>query len=134
MTLPLTVPDLVCVDDLDPNGNETKTDLETYAQDVFHQLIELPGSNPDDPDGGIGADQYLSGTIDQISKLPGIVENVLERDDRCDGCSCNIIDADPATNTPLVVDIKIAVDGKVLGLQYGWIQGSGLVPMVPVSP
>lgn len=132
--LPLTVPDLVCLDDLDKNANETTSDLQTLAQDIFHELIELPHSNPDDPDGGIGADQYLSGTEDQIQALPNIIENVLGRDDRIDAVTAAVVDAPPGSGLDKIVTVKVQAGANVLGLQYGWIQGQALAPLNPIIP
>jgi len=128
--LPITVPDAVCVLDLDPNGNETTSDLQTLEQDVLHVLIQTLGSNPDDPGRGVGIDQYLSGTQDDLAKLPGVIENQLEEDDRIDGCSAVL--GQQADGSWLLA-IQIQVDGSVLSLQYGYVQGSGLAPIAPVQ-
>jgi hypothetical protein len=128
--LPLTVPDLVCVLDLDPNGNETRSDLQTLEQDVLHVLIELLSSNPDDPDRGVGVDQYLSGTQDDLAKVPRIIENQLEQDDRIDGCSANL---SQQADGLWVLSIQVQVDGVVLGLQYGYVQGVGIAPLNPLQ-
>lgn len=138
--LPLTNPDLVCVLDLDANGNETKSDLETLEQDVLHVLLETIGSNPDDPDRGVGIDQLLSGTLDDLQKLPRTIENQLESDDRIDGCSAALsvlpgTSASPsaALSNSYLLAIQIQVDGSVITLQYGYVQGTGLVPLAPVQ-
>lgn len=131
MALPLTVPDLVCELDLDAQARETTTDLQTLSQDVLHVLLELVGSNLDDPDRGIGVDQYLSGTEDQLAALPSVIENQLEKDDRIDACSASL---DQQADGSWILSIEVQVDGTVLGLQYGYVQGSGLVPLSPPTP
>ena len=133
MTLPLTVTDLVCGLDLDANGNETTSDLQSLEQDVLHVLYELLDSNPDDPGRGVGVDQYLSGTIDQLSPLAKQIENQLEVDDRIDTVSCGLIPQPAGSANQVVISIQIGVDGSVLGLQYGWSSNGGVVPLSPVS-
>ena len=80
--LPLTYPDIVCLDDMDPFAGETTSDLQNLAQDVLHVLMEMPGSNPDDPSRGVGVDLYLGGTADAFSTLPGAIDTQLSQDDR----------------------------------------------------
>lgn len=128
--LPLTIPDLVCVLDLDPNGNETKTDLETLSQDVLHVLLELLGSNPDDPERGVGIDMFLSGTVDDLAKATRAVETQLEADDRIDTVSANLVQQ---ADGSFVLHIEIGVDGSIIGLQYGYTTNGGLVPLAPVG-
>lgn len=55
--------DVICLDDLDRFGGELNDPLAELAQDNYHRLIESPGSNPDDPDRGLGLDDMLSGAI-----------------------------------------------------------------------
>ena len=130
--LPLTTPDLVCMLDLDPNGAETTSDLQSLEQDIFHVLINLLGDNPDDPGRGVGIDQYLSGTLDQIAPLAKIIENQIDQDDRVDSCSCGIIQNDSSSPYPITISIEVGVNGAVIGLQFGWT-GSGVVPLSPVE-
>ncbi len=117
--LPLTIPDLVCVVDLDPFGRETTSDLESLIQDLFHLLVELPGSNPDDPDAGVGVDLYLSGTADRFATLTGQIEAQFGRDDRVDSVSASVTPGD----TP-IINIAIGVDGAIIPLQFGWQNGN----------
>lgn len=131
-TLPLTYPDLVCVLDLDPNASETTSDLANLTQDIFHVLIELLSSNPDDPDRGVGIDQYLSGTLDDLAKVPRLIENQLESDDRIDAVSASLVQNAAGSEFPFTIAIDIGVNGSVLGLQYGWTSNGGLVPLAPV--
>lgn len=130
--LPLTYPDLVCVLDLDPNASETTSDLQNLEQDVFHVLIELLGSNPDDPTRGIGIDQYLSGTEDDLAKVPRQIEVQLGEDDRIDAVSASLTPQDNA-QFPWLLSVNMQVDGSVLGLQYGYSSGSGLAPLNPAG-
>lgn len=132
-TLPLTYPDLVCVLDLDPNASETTSDLANLTQDIFHVLIELLSSNPDDPDRGVGIDQYLSGTLDDLAKVPRLIENQLDSDDRIDAVSASLVQNAAGSEFPFTIAIDIGVNGSVLGLQYGWTSNGGLVPLAPVG-
>lgn len=121
VSLPLTYPDLVCELDLDPFGNETTSDLQSLMQDVFHLLKELPGSNPDDPDRGLGVDQYLSGTADQWPSFCRLAEAQLGQDDRIDTVSCNVtLQADGTYR----IRLDISVNGSVIPLEYGWQDGN----------
>jgi hypothetical protein len=88
--LPLTYPDLACVGDLDAFGSETGSDLETLEQDVYHILIEEPGSNPDDPTRGIGVESLLSGDISVLQAVPRQIEAQLMKDDRVDQCKASL--------------------------------------------
>lgn len=47
--------------DLDPFGRETTDPLEILDQDLYHRLVEVYGSNPDDADRGVGIVDALSG-------------------------------------------------------------------------
>jgi hypothetical protein len=117
--LPLTVPDLVGFDDLDPNASETTSDLQTLFQDVYHVAVEILGTNPDDPTRGVGLLTYLSGTSVQLQTAGGVLENQLLADDRI--TSCNV--AFDFSTVPNTVTINIGVDGQVIGLQYGFTNG-----------
>lgn len=72
--------DLRCYDDLDELAAETESPLEELHQDNYHVLITPLGGNPDDPDGGIGIHQELSGPRDPT--LPERIEARLLRDPR----------------------------------------------------
>ena len=124
--LPLTVPDLVGFDDLDPFARETTSDFQTLQQDVYHRLLELPGSNLDDITLGIGVMQYLSGTATDAAKLPAIVDEQLQRDSRIDTCTSTL--AQQADGSYLLA-IQIQVDGSVIGLQYAYSSAGGLVAL-----
>lgn len=77
--------DALCWDDLDAFGTELDDPLAELLQDLFHRLIETPGSNLDDPDRGYGLPDLLSS-----GALPGEIttsiqhgiETELRKDDR----------------------------------------------------
>lgn len=123
-TLPLTVPDLVCVDDVDLFARETTSDLETLVQDVYHTLIELPGSNLDVPTRGIGITTLLSGTTANLTTIINKIDQQLPQDSRIDGCSTTITQ-DP--NGTYRINIVLQVDGSVVGMQLDWAAAAGLV-------
>lgn len=123
--LPLTYADLVGLDDLDPFASETTSDLQSLLQDLYHVLIELPGSNPDDPTRGVGIDQYLSGTLDQLRTLPGVIETQFTADDRVDGCTASL-ESQSSGPYPWIIAVEVQVSGTVIGLQYGWDSVGGL--------
>lgn len=72
--------DLRCYDDLDELATETDDPREELAQDNYHVLITPRGGNPDDPEGGIGVHQLLSGRNDP--RTPERIEGALLRDPR----------------------------------------------------
>lgn len=124
--LPLTYADLVDVDDLDPFGGETTSDLQSLQQDVRHVLIELPGSNPDDPTRGVGIESYLSGTSADIVKATAINDQQLTQDDRITSSSTSIgPNPDPKVGG-VIIEIRIVGSTGVFGLSYGWTQQTGL--------
>jgi hypothetical protein len=125
MTAPvLTVPDLVCFLDADPFGRETTSDLESLSQDVFHRLLEVPGSNPDDPTLGIGVEEMLSGGTAQLDQVTRRIDQQLAEDPRIDSVSSTLTkEGDVYT-----LGISIQVSGVVTGLLYTYTDATGLVP------
>lgn len=121
MLLPLTIPDLVCEADLDPFATETTSDLQTLTQDVYHILKEFPGSNPDDPDRGIGVETYLSGTADALRTLPGLIQHQLLVDPRIDTCTATVTQTD---DDKFALQILLGVNATVVPLLFGWSNGS----------
>lgn len=120
-TLPLTYPDLVCVDDLDPFASETTSDLQNLTQDVLHLLRELPGSNPDDPTRGVGVEAYLSGPLTAFARLPSIIDAQLSTDDRIDSSKTTIISNG---DQPPTIQINLVVNGQLLSAQFGFVNGT----------
>lgn len=72
--------DIRLFDDLDLFGAETADALEELDQDNYHRLITGRGRNPDDPDGGIGLIDMLSGEYDP--SIPSFIEAELRKDTR----------------------------------------------------
>lgn len=115
LTLPLTAPDLVALEDLDAFASETASDLETLEQDVLHILIEEPGSNPDDESRGVGIYDLLGGTETDLANAEQRINTALEADERIDAADTTITkDADGA----YLITIDITVDGVVVTLDF----------------
>lgn len=124
--LPLTYPDLVCLEDVDPLGRETTSDLQNLIQDVQHVIEEDLGSNLDDPQRGVGIRNYLSGTQDDLAALPGVIKNQLLRDARIDTCAVSIT-APTSAGFVWVIAVDIGVGASVIPLQFGWQLTGALV-------
>lgn len=121
--LPLTYTDLVCELDADAFARETTSDFQNLQQDVSHILIETPGSNPDDPDRGIGIDELLSGTEANLRRAIAKIDSELPKDPRIDASATNIVNTDPGDYD---IDIQIVVDGQVIGLSFAYSSARGL--------
>lgn len=81
--------DALCLDDLDAFGTEIDDPLEELAQDLYHRLLEPPGSNIDDPDRGVGLVDMISGSLtpDQIKHA---IEMDFQKDDRVAAVSADV--------------------------------------------
>jgi hypothetical protein len=120
---PLTAPDLVLVDDLDPLGAETTSEAQNLSQDCYHNLIARPGSNLDDINRGVGVDQYLSGTLQSFNALPGIIETDFLKDSRIQNCAAAVVQNADGSYT---ISVQIVGVVGVLNLLFGYNQASGL--------
>lgn len=127
--LPLTYPDLVCDLDLDPFANETTSDLQNLIQDVYHLLLELSGSNLDDPTRGIGVEQYLNGRFDDLQTLMNTIELQISQDDRVKNCQATVQQLANPEHYEIIV--KIGVGDDTIGLSFDWASVSGLTNTTP---
>ena len=121
--LPLTYPDLVCMDDLDPFAAETTSDLQNLQQDVYHILIEEPGSNPDDETRGVGIEGLLSGTSVDLLAAASSIDAQLEKDDRIDSSSTTITDVtqgSPQQGATYQIVVTVTVSGTVVPLSFDY--------------
>lgn len=119
--IPIT--DLVCVDDLDANGAETRSDLQSLAQDLYHVLLQVLGSNPDDEGRGIGASSALSGSSADFARAVQGIDPMIELDPRVQQSTTT-----QTTNpdgSPLVL-ISVLPIGSVQPLEYTWSKLAGL--------
>lgn len=106
--------DLRAWDDLDLFGRETESDLEDLEQDVFHMLIEAPGSNLDAPARGIGIEDVLSSAFD--SAVTSRIESQLRKDSRVAVATARITEVERES---FRLDIAIEPDGdEVAGLSF----------------
>lgn len=135
--LPLTAPDVVCFDDLDQLAGETASDLETLEQDVYHILIEEPGSNIDDPDRGCGVERILSGPASGLDGMTNHIESQLRKDARIDGAKAKLTKLAPGAALPdgtlledggYLLEVEVVAGTAILGLSYSFSANGGLVP------
>lgn len=121
----LQYPDAVLYDDADPLGAECTSELQVLEQDVYHVLIEEPGSNPDDPNRGIGIEGKLSGTEDDFLLLPSAIDAQLREDDRIDESTTTITKVGPSgqQGATYLVNIQIQVGEQVFALKYAMADG-----------
>jgi hypothetical protein len=126
-SLPLTISDLLCETDLDPNGGETTSDLQTLAQDILHILIEAPGSNPDDPDRGVGCEGLLGNSSANLGAAAGTIDAQLRKDDRIDS-SLTTLTTNPDGSYNLTIQVVPTGAVLPLTLNYNYSNATGLVP------
>jgi hypothetical protein len=120
----LQYPDVVCYDDVDELGLECTSELQVLEQDVYHVLKQELGSNPDDPDRGIGIEGKLSGTETDFLLLPSEIDSQLREDDRIDDSQTTIIKLSVAGGgVAYTVNVQIWVDGAVYTLPYAFTNG-----------
>jgi hypothetical protein len=126
--LPLTYPDLLFVDDLDPFGQETTSDLQNLAQDVYHLLLELTASNADDETRGVGLSAMLSGTEDQLAAAPKIIDSQLRKDARV-LTSTSVLTTQSDGSYLLQISIQPAGGLLPIPLTFTYSASQGLVPL-----
>lgn len=122
-TLPLTYPDLVCINDVDPYAAETTSDLQSLSQDVLHLLLEDLGSNPDDPDRGIGIMRYLSADQNTFATLPATIDSQLGQDPRITGSHSTVA---AQADGSYLLSIQISVSTGIVPLNFS-ITGGGVI-------
>lgn len=135
--LPLTAPELECFDDVDQLGGETASDLETLEQDVYHILIEVPGSNIDALDRGCDVERILSGAATGLDGLTRNIESQLRKDGRIDDAQATLTKLPPGSTLPdgtslpdggYLLSVQIVAGTEVLGLSYSFSSDGGLAP------
>lgn len=123
--VPIT--DAVCYEDL-ANGNETTSDAQALSQDIFHILLEVYGSNLDDPARGIGVEGWLSASAAKISALPSIIDSQLGKDSRITSSTSKLLVL--GTSPPSYqINIEIVASGSVIPLAFLFTQAQGLTPL-----
>lgn len=100
-------------DDMDPYAAELTDPVDILKQDIFHRLIETPGSNLDDPELGIGLEQRLSGVVDP--NLAAHIDAALQKDPRIDVSTTTV---SRVSDGVYAIHIVIEYDGEELGLDF----------------
>lgn len=116
------VTDAVCLDDLDGGGNETTSDYQAYAQDVYHAILQVVGTNLDNPTVGFGADTYASGTEAALRAGANQLDRMLELDPRTETSKTTVSGSAPNIEMTVVVTPV----GDVLPLEFSWNRFAGL--------
>jgi hypothetical protein len=109
--------DARCLDDLDPFGAELDDPLEELFQDLYHRLIEAPGSNIDDPARGFGLDGRLSSSSRASVVLTTIETGIcaeFRKDDRVLDVSASVTSSSPGAYE---IAIRVVADEGVLGIK-----------------
>ncbi len=109
--------DLVAFDDLSSFGLETTSALQELEQDLYHRLVETPGSNLDDPNRGLGIDDALSGALDRT--LGARVEAEFRKDPRVDDVQARVTQLTSGGNQggSFRLDIDIVAGAAALNMQ-----------------
>lgn len=105
--------DFDCWDDLSLFDKDLTDPVEVLAQDVYHILIEAPGSNIDDPDRGIGILDMLSAPRDV--GLAARISAQVERDERVSTCQTTVTETGPGA---IRVDLLIHTNDEVIPLAF----------------
>jgi hypothetical protein len=106
--------DLVAYNDLDPLGSECADPLQELEQDLWHRLIETYGSNPDDPDRGVGLYGRLSKAEDP--QLGRDIQLDFQKDPRVDSVAVTLTYTGLAAGIACQVDIAVVGDAGELGI------------------
>jgi|HubBroStandDraft_6_1064221.scaffolds.fasta_scaffold88330_2 hypothetical protein len=113
--LPRTYQEARWLDDLDPSGAETASDLESLEQDVYHIIKQVLGTNLADMQKGVGAFNYLNGTSVQLRAMPGIIDAQLAQVTRITTSQSSVMQQ---ANGAWLVSVVVEVGAQVLNLQY----------------
>jgi len=109
--------DALCWDDVDLFGAELDDPLEELLQDLYHRLLEAPGSNIDDKARGYGLQGKLSGGV-PASKVADLISNGIEaefrKDERVTGVAVSV--TSPSTGV-YQLDIQIVANESLLGIK-----------------
>lgn len=113
--LPRTYQELLWGDDMDPGGRETDSDLASLEQDILHIIAQVLGSNLDDPNRGIGAVGYLSGTSQALAGMPALIDAQLLDEPRITSCQTSMVQLSDGS---FLIQPQILVAGQVVNLNY----------------
>lgn len=82
--------DGLAFDDVDLFGGELDDPLAELEQDLWHRLIEPPGSNPDDLDRGVGLIGMLSSGFVGQGVLQSLIAADFKKDKRVANIAVNV--------------------------------------------
>lgn len=124
--------ELRCFDDLDAFGAETDDELENLSQDLYHRLIEPPGSNLDDPDRGLGLPGQLSGSLDPF--LARKIEAEMRKDPRVNAASAAITDISTSDQrgAQLQINIQVEINEDQVGIVLQ-VDANGVITRIASS-
>jgi hypothetical protein len=127
--------DALCLDDLDPYGREINDPLRELYSDLYHRLLEAPGSNIDDPDRGVGLFSLLSAGFDPATGPSQLVKNPIEADFRKDG-RVQAVSASAALSADgtIAVSIQVVANFGVLGITATFDGQTIVVTPTPPAP
>ncbi len=117
--------DALALDDLDQFGGEIDDPLLELAQDLYHRIIEAPGSNLDDPARGYGLEGRLSSggrTASFLTDIQHGLEAEMRKDSRVLEVRASV--SSPATGE-YEAHIQIVADEGELGIKLE-ADGSGV--------
>jgi len=117
------VTDAVCLDDLDPNGNETTDDAQALAQDLYHVLWETLGSNPDALDQGVGVIGFCSSSSLKVQSLPAIIDSQFRKDTRVVTSRTTLVVRADGT---YLIQAKVQALGTIIPLGWTFSPTGGL--------
>ena len=103
--------DLLAFEDLDLFGTELDDPLEELRQDLFHRMIETPGSNLDDEGRGLGLLDMLSGQFDL--SLASRIEAECRNDNRVAVARCFLTDLGGGSFRAV---LEVQANGEALGV------------------
>lgn len=109
------------VDDLDAFGTDTASDIEDLEQDVVHRIDTPRAANPDDPDLGLGVDNFLSGSPDLVD-ISTKIDNELKKDDRID-TSQSVVTLATDSQSGSIYDINVEIDTSDTTISLGLAAG-----------
>ncbi len=116
--LPKTYSEARWLNDLDPSGAETDSDLESLEQDVFHVIVQTLGSNVADPHKGVGALNYLSGPTTKLAGMPAIIDAQLKSMTRITSSKTTLAPV-PGSNPPsYIVQVAAVVAAQVMNFNF----------------
>lgn len=111
--------DLLCIEDFDPLGREVGA-RDAYIQDIYHSLLEEPGTNFDMPSRGLGLMGWLSAAYSD--QWPRLIEQDCKRNELTTEAVCTITQASDGS---LKIFVTLQIDGAAIALEIALDVTSG---------